>query len=92
MRKLLFPGISFLRIVCNIIAFRNIQIFYLRLITGKPYPKFCQTSTMWCVIKYSVAHVLRSSWKKRIAKEQVILLIKSIGYRNSGKLVVLKNS
>ena len=45
---------------------------------------------MGCVIKSSVAHILRNYWKKSIAKEYVVLLIKSNEYGNSNKLV--KNS
>ena len=59
LNKSFFPKISFLRIICNVITFPNLQIFFLHL-TRKPYPKFCQIFRMGCVVKTSVAHILRS--------------------------------
>ena len=48
----------FLELYVLFLHFRAYKYFYFRL-TGKPYPKFCQISTMGCVIKTSVAHALR---------------------------------
>ena len=39
MNKSLFPGISFLRIIFNVIIFPNIQIIFFPF-TRKPYAKF----------------------------------------------------
>ena len=61
--KIQFPGISILRIICNVITFQNIQIFFSQYLTDKSYPEFGQLSTMGCVIKNSVTHILRSDCK-----------------------------
>ena len=50
-----------LRIICNVISFPDAQILSFCL-TRKTYPKFCQLSTMECVIKTLIA-------EKTIAKE-----------------------
>ena len=39
MNKPVFPRTSFLRIICNVITFPKIQMFFLPF---KPYPKFYQ--------------------------------------------------
>ena len=53
-----FPEFRFLELFILLIHFRIYKYFSFRL-TRKPYPKFCQISTMGCVIKSSVAHTLR---------------------------------
>ena len=38
------------------------NIFFLHL-TSRPYPKFCQMSTIYCVTNSPVADILKSEWK-----------------------------
>ena len=62
-----FPGISFLRIIFHVITLPNIQIIFPTFNSSaiSKIPKFCQISTTGCVIKSSVAHILRSGWKNQ---------------------------
>ena len=66
--KLLFHGITFLRIICMLLHFRIYKYFSFRL-THKPYPKFCQIWGMGCVIKSHAAYILRSGWEKNSLRE-----------------------
>ena len=56
-------AISYVRIVRNVSAFRIFKCFSFRL-TRRPYPNYCEMSTMRCVTKSPVADILRSGWKK----------------------------
>ena len=47
---------------------------------------------MGFVIKSSVVHLLISDWKNEKVRRRSYFFIKSNGYSNSDKLVVLKNS
>ena len=69
--KLLFHGISFLKIVCNVIIFPNTiyKYFSFRLTFHKPHPKFKPISKIWCITKSPVAHIIRSDWKKEYLKK-----------------------
>ena len=57
--KLLFHGITFLRIICNVIAFPNIQIFFLPF-NSQTLSKILPNMRDGCVIKSHAAYILRS--------------------------------
>ena len=71
LNKLLFHGISFYKIVCNVIIFPNTiyKYFSFRLTFHKPHPKFKPISKIWCITKSPVAHIIRSDWKKEYLKK-----------------------
>ena len=71
--KLLFHGITFLRIICNDITFPNIQIFFLPL-NSQNLPKILPNMGMGCVIKSHAAYILRSGWEKNSLREAHIFI------------------